>query len=60
MRAFRKPFVEVHEFGFYALLVFGAIHILAVVMTEIREGGGLVSAMITGCKTLSGPPADQR
>ncbi len=59
MRAFRKPFVEVHEFGFYALLVFGAIHILAVVMSEIREGGGLVSAMITGWKTLSEPPADQ-
>jgi cytochrome b len=59
MRAFRKPFITAHEFGFYALLVFGALHILAVVMTEIREGGGLVSAMITGRKTLSGPPADR-
>jgi cytochrome b len=59
MRAFRKPFTTAHEFGFYALLVFGALHILAVVMTEIREGGGLVSAMITGRKTLSSPPTDR-
>jgi len=59
MRAFRKPFIMVHSNGFYVLLVFGVLHILAVVMTEIREGGGLVSAMITGRKVLSGPPADQ-
>jgi cytochrome b len=59
MRAFRKPFAAVHVYGFYVLLVFGALHILAVVITEIREGGGLVSAMITGRKTLDGPPVDQ-
>jgi len=59
MRAFRKPFITAHTWGFYTLLVFGALHILAVVVTEIREGGGLVSAMITGRKTLSGPPADK-
>lgn len=59
MRAFRKPFITAHEYGFYALLVFAALHILAVVVTEVREGGGLVSAMITGRKVLSGPPADQ-
>jgi len=59
MRAFRKPFTTLHTWGFYALLVVGAMHILAVVLTEIRGGGGLVSAMITGRKTLSGPPADK-
>jgi cytochrome b len=59
MRAFRKPFITAHEYGFYTLLVFVSLHILAVVVTEVREGGGLVSAMITGRKTLSGPPADQ-
>ena len=31
---------------------------VAVVMTELREGGGLVSAMITGRKTLDQPPVD--
>lgn len=59
MRAFRKPFITAHEYGFYTLLVFAALHILAVVVTEVREGGGLVSAMITGRKVLSGPPPDQ-
>ena len=59
MRAFRKPFITAHEYGFYTLLVFVSLHILAVVVTEVREGGGLVSAMITGRKVLSGPPADQ-
>jgi len=59
MRAFRKPFATVHTYGFYVILVFGILHILAVVITEIREGGGLVSAMITGRKTLDGTPADR-
>jgi len=34
------------------------IHILAVVVTEVREGGNLVSAMFSGKKVLRGPPAD--
>ena len=59
MRAFRKPFITVHYYGFYVLLVFAVIHILAVVMTELREGGNLISAMFSGKKVLSGPPADQ-
>jgi cytochrome b len=59
MRAFRKPFITVHEYGFYVLLVFSVIHILAVVVTELRGGGNLVSAMFSGKKVLSGPPADQ-
>jgi cytochrome b len=59
MRAFREPFITAHEYGFYSLLVFASLHILAVVVTEVREGGSLVSAMITGRKVLSGPPADQ-
>ena len=59
MRAFRKPFITVHYYGFYVLLVFAVIHILAVVVTELREGGNLVSAMFSGKKVLSGPPADE-
>jgi Ni/Fe-hydrogenase 1 B-type cytochrome subunit len=58
MRAFRKPFITVHYYGFYVLLIFAVIHILAVVVTEQREGGGLISAMFSGKKVLSGPPAD--
>jgi cytochrome b len=59
MRAFRKPFITLHLYGFYTLLVFIALHVLAVVVTEVRDGGGLVSAMFTGKKVLSGPPADR-
>jgi len=58
MRAFRKPFITVHYYTFYALLCMVAVHILAVVLTELREGGGLVSAMITGKKVLSEEPTD--
>jgi cytochrome b len=59
MRAFRKPFITVHYYNFYLLLGLGVIHILAVVVTELREGGNLISAMFTGRKVLSGPPADR-
>ncbi len=59
MRAFRKPFITIHYYGFFALLFFAVIHVLAVVLTELREGSNLVSAMISGRKVLSGPPADR-
>ena len=58
MRAFRKPFITIHYYGFYVLLVLASLHILAVVVTELREGGNLVSAMFSGHKILSEKPAD--
>jgi cytochrome b len=58
MRAFRKPFITVHYFGFYLLLSVALIHVLAVIVTELREGGNLVSAMFTGRKILSDTPID--
>jgi Ni/Fe-hydrogenase 1 B-type cytochrome subunit len=59
MRALREPIVAVHYYGFYVLLALSMIHIAAVVLTELREGGNLVSAMVTGKKLLSQPLADQ-
>jgi cytochrome b len=59
MRSFRGPFVEVHELAFYALLVLAFIHIVAVVITELREGGNLITAMFTGKKILSEDPSDR-
>ena len=59
MRAFRKPFITVHYYGFYVLLVFAMIHILAVIVTELSEGGSLITAMFSGKKVLSGPPVDR-
>lgn len=58
MRAFRKPFITVHYYGFYTLLGLILIHILAVVMTELREGGNLISAMFSGKKVLDQTPVD--
>jgi Ni/Fe-hydrogenase 1 B-type cytochrome subunit len=59
MRAMRAPFVRIHEYGFYALIVMAVMHIAAVVLTELRGGGNLVSAMFTGKKILRAPLADQ-
>lgn len=58
MRACRKPFVMVHEFGFYALAAVITLHIIAVVVTEVHEGGSITSAMFTGRKILSRRPPD--
>lgn len=55
MRALRKPFVEIHEYGFYALIAMGILHVAAVAVAEVRGGNGLVSAMITGRKHLAAP-----
>jgi Ni/Fe-hydrogenase 1 B-type cytochrome subunit len=58
MRAFRRPFVSVHEFAFYGLLVVIALHLIAVVVTEVHEGGSITSAMFTGRKILTRTPPD--
>ena len=58
MRAFRGPFVEIHEFTFYALAILIALHLIAVVITEIHEGGSITSAMFTGRKILTRKPPD--
>lgn len=59
MRAVRKPIVSIHEYGFYVLLALVVLHVAAVVVTEVREGGSIVSAMFTGRKVLSAHPADE-
>jgi len=58
MRAFRDPYGEIHEIGFYVILALIVLHVAAVVRAEVTYGGGLVSAMFTGKKTLSEPPVD--
>ena len=52
MRSIRGPIADVHKWGFYTLVVLVALHLIGVVVTEIRERSGIVSAMITGKKTL--------
>jgi Ni/Fe-hydrogenase 1 B-type cytochrome subunit len=59
MRALRAPVAQTHEIAFFALIILATTHVCAVIVTEIREGGGLVSAMFTGKKILRAPLADQ-
>jgi len=57
-RAFRGPFFEVHEFAFYTLAILIVLHLIAVVLTELHEGGSITSAMFTGRKILTRRPPD--
>jgi hypothetical protein len=60
MRSFRSPFAATHLYTFYFLMAAVFLHISGVVVTEVRERNGLVSAMITGDKVLSSPPVDDQ
>jgi cytochrome b len=35
------------------------LHVIAIVLTELHEGGSIIAAMFTGTKLLSGPPEDR-
>ena len=58
MRAFRKPIITTHMYVFCTLLVSILLHVVAVVVTEVREGNGLISAMFTGKKVVTKNPVD--
>ncbi|MGE0467734.1 MAG: cytochrome b/b6 domain-containing protein [Steroidobacteraceae bacterium] len=58
MRSFREPVITLHLISFYVILVAIGLHILAVVVTEVAEKSGLISAMFSGRKVLSEKPAD--
>lgn len=60
MRSLRKPIVTVHLYSFYSLVVLVTLHVIAVILAEFRERSSLVSAMITGFKTLPESEADTR
>lgn len=59
LNAFKRPFGIVHKYGSYILIGMIVLHIAAVVITELREGGGIVSAMFTGRKVLTSEPVDE-
>lgn len=58
MRDMRAPIVETHEIMFYVLLGLIVLHVLAVVLTEVKHGGNIVSAMFSGRKSFANPPGD--
>jgi cytochrome b len=51
--------VIIHLYGFYALAGVILAHVFAVIVTELREGGSITSAMFTGRKILNRPPQDK-
>ncbi len=58
MRSFRKPYITLHELVFFVLSAAIVVHIAAVVLGEIRERVGLVSAMFHGNKVIPKQPVD--
>ena len=58
MRALREPFIAIHELSFFALRFAITLHVLAVVVTEVKDRHGIVSAMFTGSKILDRKPQD--
>ncbi|MFK8066821.1 MAG: cytochrome b/b6 domain-containing protein [Gammaproteobacteria bacterium] len=59
MRDFRKPIITIHYYLFFVLLALVLVHIIGVIYSEIKEKSGLISAMITGIKTIEGEPEDK-
>lgn len=49
---------EVHELAAFTLMFIILLHIFIVVRMEVREGGGLISAMFSGKKIVSEKPED--
>jgi len=52
MREFRAPVIKTHVTTFYILLTLIFLHIAAVIVSDIRDGGSIISAMFTGRKTV--------
>lgn len=59
MRAMRKPFIVSHVYAYYALLALVGLHLLGVIIAELREGGNVVSATLHGKRILPGRPVDE-
>jgi Ni/Fe-hydrogenase 1 B-type cytochrome subunit len=53
MRNIRKPIATVHLYSFYALAALVILHLIAVVVMEIRNRNSIISAMFTGYKTMT-------
>jgi cytochrome b len=58
MREFRAPFVKTHEISFFVLIIAIVLHVAAVVITEVKERNGLISAMFSGTKVFDKKPED--
>ncbi|TRX56612.1 cytochrome b/b6 domain-containing protein [Thalassomonas sp. M1454] len=52
MRELRTPFIKTHVFSFYVITVLLILHILAVVIMELKTRNSIISAMFSGYKHL--------
>ena len=58
MRKYRKPFITIHYYSFYMLVIGILFHVAGVIYSELKEGCGLISAMFTGRKVFDKKPVD--
>jgi cytochrome b len=58
VKRLKSPVGKVHFYGSWALLAMIALHIFSVILKEIRQGGGIISAMFSGKKILARTPDD--
>ena len=58
LKSFKKPFGVVHLYTAYTLMFMIMLHVFFVIRVEVKEGGGLISAMFTGKKVLKSKPVD--
>ncbi len=48
-----------HTYAAYTLMAIILLHIFSVVRAEVKEGGGIISAMFTGNKVTDKTPVDR-
>lgn len=58
IRPIKKATWYVHTYSAYLLLAMMFLHVAGVVLTEVRQRSGVVSAMFSGRKVLAGKPID--
>ena len=58
MREFRKPFITPHKKLYFVFIALILLHVLAAVVTDIREGNGIISAMFSVRKFFKEKPVD--
>ncbi len=58
MRSFRKPYITFHKKSYFFFIALIILHVAAAVITDIREGNGIISAMFSGKKVFGKKPVD--
>lgn len=58
-RPYPPALVQAHIIVFFIIAAFTVLHIAGVILMDIAEGSGMISATFTGDKYLRGPPAEE-